>query len=57
MSRNLKKQFEAELNCELMAGEEELFWTALNPVSTLFERREAEEKLFDRLKARGVKVE
>jgi hypothetical protein len=56
MNRNFKQQFVAELGCVLMDEDERLFWIALNPVSTLSQRREAEEKLYDLLRNRGVRV-
>lgn len=57
VTRNLKAQFETELGITLIAEEENLFWICLNPVSTLSEKREAEEKLYDLLKNRGVRID
>jgi len=39
-----------------MAGEEQVFWEAINPSSTPGQVQRASERLWDLLQSRGVKV-
>jgi hypothetical protein len=55
VNRNLKQQFEKELNCTLPDKEEAVFWTALNPASTKEQVQRASERLYDLLRNRDVK--
>ena len=56
MNRNFKTQFESELGCTLTDKESEEFWEAINPSSTPDQVQQASERLYDLLRARGVRV-
>jgi hypothetical protein len=45
MNRDFKQQFEQGLGVELMAGEEQVFWEAINPSSTPEQVQRASERL------------